>query len=494
VSDEAASTPLVEGRRLPWLTKLAYGLGEAGEGVKTAALETFLFFFYVQVVGLSGSLTGAALFVAQLVDGLVDPWVGAWSDRTRTRLGRRHPFLYAAPIPLAVAVALLFSPPAGLAGAGLFAWLCAFAIAARVAMTFYFVPHMALGAELSTDFAERVSVGGWRVLFSYLGRIAALALAFMVFFRATPEHHNGQLNPAAYPPFALACGALVVLVVIGSALGTQRAALRLDHVARAGRPRGAWRVFRAAMGSTSFRALFIALLIMYAFNGVQGALALHMNTFFWGLAPGQAQLFFYASVVGFIVGIPFARPLAVKLDKKPAYVAGVALACLVVCIPVILRLLGLFPPNGSPFVLWALVATQFGFGLVGTIPVVLSAAMLADLADEHEHAHGERAEGVFFGVNAFCRKTSLGFGGAVAGVVIDLIRFPAKADPAAVPHEALVRLGIAYGPAMLAILLCGLAFLWPYNLHRARHSALLADLAARPSGDRSQPPRPRATS
>src|ERR1700710_700178 len=78
--------------------RFLYGLGEAGEGVKTAALETFLFFFYVQVVGLSGTLTGLALFVALLFDGLSDPLVGAWSDRTKTRLGRRHPFLYAAPI------------------------------------------------------------------------------------------------------------------------------------------------------------------------------------------------------------------------------------------------------------------------------------------------------------------------------------------------------------------------------------------------------------
>src|SRR6476469_1586543 len=94
-------------QRLSGLTKFFYGLGEAGEGVKTAALETFLFFYYVQVVGLSGSLTGAALFIALRVDGISDPLVGSLSDRTKSRLGRRHPYLYAAPVPLAVALFLL---------------------------------------------------------------------------------------------------------------------------------------------------------------------------------------------------------------------------------------------------------------------------------------------------------------------------------------------------------------------------------------------------
>ncbi|MCW5761229.1 MAG: MFS transporter, partial [Phenylobacterium sp.] len=171
--------------RLPLTTKLSYGLGEAAEGVKTATLETFLFFFYVQVVGLSGSLTGLALMIALVFDGVTDPIIGNVSDNFRSRLGRRHPFLYLAPIPLAVCLFLLFSPPAALGQWGLFAWLLGFTAAGRLMQSFYFVPHMALGAELSTDFRERVSVSGFRALFAYIGRLAVLGLAFSVFFKST---------------------------------------------------------------------------------------------------------------------------------------------------------------------------------------------------------------------------------------------------------------------------------------------------------------------
>lgn len=478
------SAPVGSTGRLSRRTKLFYGLGEAGEGVKTAALETFLFFYYVQVVGLSGSLTGLALFIALLFDGVSDPFVGAWSDRTRSRLGRRHPFLYVAPIPLAIALWFLFRPPE-LAQFELFVWLTALTIAARFAMTLYFVPHMALGAELSQDFNERVSVGGYRVLFGYLGRIIALGLAFSVFFADRPGFENGQLDRSAYPPFALAAGILVIAFVIISALGTQRAALRLPGSGESsaqGPNKGLVRTLRLAMGSPSFRALFLALLVMYLYNGVQFALALHMNTYFWRLPPAQVQLVFYASMMGYIVGIPLARPAAGKLDKKAAYMLGIAGSCIVGSAPTLLRLAGLAPANGEAGLLPLLLGASFLAGFIGCIPVVLSAAMLADVADEYDLTHSGRAEGLFFGANAFCRKASLGLGGAVAGLVIDLIRFPAKVDPAAAPADAVLRLGVTYGPVMLTVLFAGLAIMIPYRLDRARHAGIAAALARRNGG------------
>jgi glycoside/pentoside/hexuronide:cation symporter, GPH family len=459
-------------------TKLLYGIGETGEGITTAALETFLFFYYIQVVGLSGALTGAALLIALLVDAVIDPWVGAWSDGTRTRLGRRHPFLYAAPVPLAVALVFLFMPPADLSHILQFAWLTVFAILARVALTLYFIPHMALGAELSQDFKERVTISGYRVLFSYVGRLVALVLAFAVFFRPTSQFHNGQLNPEVYGPFAIACGLLVILLVIGSALGTQRAALRVraPAVAHAEAPAGAWNTFIAAMRSPSFRALFFALLAVLIYGGVQAALALHMNTYFWRLEPSQVQLVFYTGIAGNLIGIPLAAPLAARFDKKHAWMICVLLPVTITTMPVVLRDLGLFPQNGQPEVLYLLMAAQLLTGIVWVIPSILSAAMLADLADEYELVHGDRTEGVFFGVNAFCRKASLGVGGALAGLIIDWIRFPAKVDPRLVPTETLNHLGLAYLPATLPIIALGLFAMRGYQLDRQQHAALMAAL------------------
>lgn len=466
-------------QRLPWGVKFFYGLGEIGEGVKTSALEIFLFFYFTQVVGLSGSLTGLALFLALLVDAVIDPVIGAWSDHTHTRLGRRHPFLYAAPIPLAIMLALLFSPPAEASQIVLFVWLFVFASAGRIAMTFYFVPHMALGAELTDDFQERVAVGAYRVFFGYIGRLATLGLAFSIFFKASEGYRNGQLNPAAYGPFALTCGVIVVFAVLVSALGTQRHVLLQPAHPLPKRADSGWvRTLANAFQSKSFRALFYALLILYIFNGVQYALALHMNTYFWQLSTPQIQYVFYAQTFGFMAGIPLARPLAHRFDKKPTYIVGVISSSFVLALPTILRLAGVFPENGDPILPGLLVAFAFAYGVIATIGVVLSPAMLADLADEYELAQSRRAQGLFFGINQFSRKATLGLGGALAGSVIDLIQFPSKATPGAVDPMVLERLGLVYGPGALIFIGFGIWLFKGYRLGRRQHGEVLAQLQA----------------
>ena len=76
-----------------------------------AAFNTFLLFYYNAVLGLSGTLSGAAIFLALCVDAVTDPLVGSISDNFHSRWGRRHPFMYAAPLPMAACFFLLFNPP-----------------------------------------------------------------------------------------------------------------------------------------------------------------------------------------------------------------------------------------------------------------------------------------------------------------------------------------------------------------------------------------------
>ena len=114
----------------------AFGLGELVQHVTTIALYSLLLFYYQQIVGLSGTLTGLALGIALFFDGVSDAAVGSPSDRIRGRFGRRHPVMAASAIPLAISLILLFNPPDGLAEFGSFLWLTVFAILLRTAQTF----------------------------------------------------------------------------------------------------------------------------------------------------------------------------------------------------------------------------------------------------------------------------------------------------------------------------------------------------------------------
>ena len=104
-------------------TKITYGFGQLAEGVKNTAFGTFLLLYYNQVLGLSGTLAGVAIFIALCFDAVTDPIAGSISDNFKSKWGRRHPFMYASAIPLAVAFYFLFAPPADLSSFALFIWM-----------------------------------------------------------------------------------------------------------------------------------------------------------------------------------------------------------------------------------------------------------------------------------------------------------------------------------------------------------------------------------
>ena len=118
---------------LPFRTRFAYGIGATAESSITMAFNSFNFLFYNNVLGLSGTLCGLAVTIALVFDAISDPLVGSISDRWRSRLGRRHPFLYAAPIPMAIFFFAIYAPPAGLGDIALFLWFTTATVLLRTA-------------------------------------------------------------------------------------------------------------------------------------------------------------------------------------------------------------------------------------------------------------------------------------------------------------------------------------------------------------------------
>ena len=264
---------------LPFRLKLAFGVGQSATGAMNISLALFLLFYYNQVLGLSGTLAGLAVGVSVLLDGVSDPLIGSFSDHWRSRLGRRHPFMYASILPLGVSFDLLFYPLVD-SEIGLFLWLMVFANVARTSMTLFNIPHMALGAEITEDFGQRSALVAYRVFFVYGGMVGCIVLGFGLFFVPTPEFENGQLNAAAYPGFGLLLSVLMGSAILWTAWGT-RSAIRSSP----GNPEGPRvtvagalvRVFRDLVDSlrnVSFRWLFGGMLNVYAVGGVNAALAL----------------------------------------------------------------------------------------------------------------------------------------------------------------------------------------------------------------------------
>lgn len=469
--------------RLHLYTKLAYGIGQLGEGFKNSSFETFLFFYYNQVLGLSGTLAGLATAIALVFDAVIDPMIGSLSDAHKSKWGRRHPFMYAAAVPFGLAFYFLFVPPEGLGQMGLFVWLTVLAVAVRSTMAAYLVPHNALGAELTADYHERTGIVGYRTVFGVLGGLVTFTLGLGYFMRATPEFPTGQLNPAAYPKYALFFAAASVIVVIVSALGTHsriRHLLEPLHVHGAFNMRRVLHELRDALASPSFRALFVGVLVFFVMRGVQMELGLHVSTHFWELSTQQILVVGVLGVAGLVVGVPFWTLASRRLDKKPTFLAGTLVFAIFAMLPLLLKLVGFWPgKEHSLLYLGGLSVCGFLAAFGGAAGLISAGSMMADLVDEHEFDTGRRQEGIFFGAIAFSGKASSGLGHLIAGVAIDLIAFPEKAVPGEVAPEIVTHLGILYGPGIFLLGLVAFVFLIRYSLTAARVVEIQKELASR---------------
>ena len=334
-------------RLVPFSSKLAFGVGQFAEGLKNTGFGFFILFYYNQVLELPGTLAGLALFIALMFDAVTDPLAGSLSDNTKSRLGRRHPFMYASALPLALAFIGLFSPPAGLGEWGLFAWLTVFAILTRGAMTLYHVPHLALGAELTEHFDERTRIVAYRQFFGTLGSAGVYAIGLGYFFA---DDRGGRLAIENYAPFALTMGVLMLVTIWYSAYGTQKEVPYLSEPPRRPKRNPIVQMFldlREGSTNRPFRWLFSGVLIVFIMAGVNGALDLYMFQYFWELTSEEMFALLMASIGGLILGVFITTPLLRRTSKIFGVILGTAAWAICQVIPVVLRLNDTFPENGT---------------------------------------------------------------------------------------------------------------------------------------------------
>lgn len=458
--------------KLGLLTKISYGVGQAGEGIKNAAFEAFLFYYYNQVLDLSASLAGAATLLALVCDAVIDPLLGSLSDSFRSRWGRRHPFMYAGAVPFGLMLYLLFAPPAGLSTTGLFFWLLGFAVAVRAAMSVYLIPHNALGAELSADYHERTAIGGWRLLFGFAGTVVTVSAGYLHFFRDTSAVPHGLAFAPAYPRFAMCFAVLGSAAVLWSALGTHS---RIRHLVPPVHEHEAFSFRRLfveiaeSLRSDSFRALFIGTLVFFVTRGVQTTLGNYMGLHFWSISSQQIGGLGIVSFVGLAFGLAFFSRVSRRLDKKPTFMIGVSIFSVFVVAGPVLKLAGFWPAREAEgLYLGGLALFNFLASFGAAAALITATSMMADLTDEHEFDTGRRQEGIFFGALAFSGKASAGLGHGIAGLALDWIGFPESATPGTVAPEIVRHLGMLYGPGTILVLGVGVAYFARYRLSAVR--------------------------
>ncbi len=462
--------------------KLAFGVGQWAEGAKGCAFSIFLLFYYISVQRLSGTLAGTAMLIALCFDGVSDPLMGSISDTFKSKWGRRHPFMYGAAIPYAISFFMLFFPPDDLSQTQLFIWFVVFAVLTRGFLTIYSVPHMAMNAELTNDYTERTSLSAIRGFFSVLGLLSVAAGGFFFFFRSTPEYANGQLNPAAYPFFALVFSIAMVIAIWLSAIGTHSEIPNLPQASKNVQTFSFFRFFneiKSVFKIGSFRKLFGTALLTYAIAGTTQGLAIYFYTYFWGMTSKQAGIVIISTMLGIIFSSVIARRFSTFIgEKKQTLVTGIIWFPLFYTSIIVLRLIGLLPPNNPmivPFIAIMAAISAMGVGVF----YIMTASMLADITDEHDLVHNVRQEGMYYAVFSLMVKTGTGLGGFFAGIITDISGLSGLTDPSAIDPMVLSRLGwiLVLFPILGAAI--SVFLIRHYGLDLKRHTEILQEIKLR---------------
>ena len=467
------------GSKLTFPTMVSFGTGQVSEAVKNAGFNVFLLFYYNQVIGVSATATSIALAIALVFDAFTDPLAGSISDKHSGSWGRRHPFIFLSALPLAATFFFLFNPPDSLNEFGLVIWLTVFAILVRASMTFYHVPHLALGAELAEDYYQRSTLYAFSTFFGYMGGVVFVPISYRVFFPTTEEFNPALLNEEAYFSWSIFAGILMVFAILICVFGTRKEIPRLREKVSNLSSNFEWNALRRelfdAFSNVSFRTIFFGMILCMFIISVEAVLGPFMGFHFFEMTTEQLSLFSIGQLLGLMLSVLFVPLVTTRFDKKPTLISCALLVVVLVNIPIVLRLVDFdwFPQPGSNSLLVILVINS---GITTMLAIALFAtvnSMFADIADEHELETGERREGIIFSARSFANKATASAGLVFGGVLLDYIDFPRGAVTGEVSEEIVWQLGFIAGPATSIFTILGVLLFFRYKIDRARHREII---------------------
>lgn len=472
-------------------TGAAFSLAGVVVGATNTGINFFILLYYHQVIGLEPLLAGLALGLALLIDGIADPLVGWLSDRWRSPLGRRHPFLYASVVPMALAYLALWYPPVGADEQGwLFAYLLAATVALRLSITLFDVPTNALIPELTDDYDRRTLWSQAKTSLNWATANVVGIIAYGVFLADAPgaPAGSGVLRQSGHQDAAIWTAGLVFVAALAVPL-----LLRpwTPVLARARAREGAatpGRVLRDVLGAytnPAMVALLASAMFFAAGMGLTQALWVYFLSFFWSLGDAGVNIVQAAYLAAALTAWIAVPRLARGRDKRALAIRLSILFWLIDVAPIALRLLGIMPANATPALIPTLVVFAFLDGLLINAVLGLVLSMLTDVVEDNQRRTGQRNEGLVLAGQTLVTKAATAFGTILGSAVLLVVRFPEGAAATSIGPDVAFRLGATFVGAMAILGVASTFALTRYGITRERHHANLAAarrLATTPGG------------
>lgn len=440
-------------------SKFRYGLADLGFALITSAMQFFLLFYYTDVAGIDPALAGTALLVGKLTwDAINDPLFGYWSDRVRSRFGRRRIFMLLGALPLAVATCIMFSIPKGLTGVPAFLAVLGSFWLVDTFHTMTTTPYYALTPELTRDYNERSSLTSIRMVFSVFGYILGAASTTIL---AGVFQGSGLNMQQAWSATGAVFGVIALITTLLTTFSVRENPEVTGEISR-------MPPLKAVL--TSFKNKpFIVLMIAFILSSFSFTLLTALVPYFIQYQLNMKdQVSFVLLVMLVTIGVFLipAKLVSDRINKGPAYALGLFIASLAV-------ISSFFLPHASSPLIYAVAAVA---GLGFSAQWVFPWSMLPDVVEYDEKVTGERREGMYYGLWAFLTKFTSALGVAVSGWALNLFGYVPNVEQTT---RALFGIRLFFSIVPTIVILVSLPFLIWYPITRQKHKELVKELAER---------------
>jgi GPH family glycoside/pentoside/hexuronide:cation symporter len=444
------------GNRLSTITKLAYGIGDIGFSLTDTTLGVLFLIFLLDVVGLTPEKAALAIFLGKSWDWINDPIVGHIADRTRTRWGRRRPYLLFGFIPFGLAFAMMWYRP-GLESQWALTAYYAFAYFVYDGLvTVVSMPYVALTPELTQDYDERTSLTSYRMAFSLIGGLIAFVVPLIIIGSLEPGNASRVFR------MGIIFGIVSALPLLFTFFGTREN----DQYASQPQP-GLKEQFRAVRGNRPFWfAAGVFLFTWTAVEIIQNMLLLFLK--YRMNLEAESDIVAGSVFITAIAVLPFWVWISQRTDKRISYTYGMFFF-----IAVMITLGFLNPSLGFSVVIALACLAGVGVSAVH----VLTWAMIPDAVEVDELESGARHEGMFYALVTLFRKVASSIAIPLTALVLGWSGY--LSNSAQQPESAVWAIRIMIGPVASVFLLGGILFARFYPLTRETHAETREKIEAR---------------
>jgi len=443
--------------KLSWQIKLGWAIGELGIAIYVGATMSFFLFYMTQAHGISPVWAGVALLIPRLWDGFTDPIMGAVSDRTHSKMGRRRPYLLLGSLVYGGCFWLVLAVPTAESQFTTLLYLIGAYILASTAITIFDVPYSSMSAEMTQNYQERTSLAGYKMVAARLGIVVAGGVGPMLYASQETLLEGFRLMGLIFG----ACMSVSGLITFFATRKAPRIEQPLEKVSLR-------EEFSAVLNNRPFRILFS----VFAFQNIAIGSSATMLVYFLTFAMGVDASFIGPLLLTAGITATLATPLWVKLTrsmgKKRAYTSGLLISA-TMAIP------ALFLP---PQYYMLLFAIYFLAALGDAATQLLPTSMIPDTVEADEVRTGQRREGAIFGAFAFCRKLGMAFGAFFASGVLQLVGFiGGDLSTGSQTDTGLLGIRIGYTLLPFALWLCAILILRRYDLSESRFNEIKQKIA-----------------